>query len=428
MKYRQKLKFISLGCAKALVDSEKLMGALKRTDYDLTDEPEEADTIIINTCGFIDMARQESIDTILQASELKQNGKLDKLVVMGCLSERYPKELSKEIPEVDYFFGSNDHVKIVQYLTGKEFSKDDPIFLRSILTPDHYAYLKIAEGCDNGCSFCSIPIMRGLQKSRTIDSIMWEAEKLSDKGIKELLVIAQDTTSYGWDLRPKQYLGDLIKELDQLDFEWIRIHYAHPAHLSKKIIQAIADAQNICNYIDMPIQHASDPILKSMRRGLDSSGIKKRIHLLRDVVPNIKIRTTLIVGYPGETEKDFENLCSFIEDVQFDRLGAFTYSEEEGTIAENLEDNVPQEVKNERKMKLMDLQAEISNEKNQEMVGKILKVIVDDAGEKHSVGRTEYDSPEVDNIVNIDKALSIGKFYNIRIESANEFELIGTPI
>ncbi len=428
MKYRQKLKFISLGCAKALVDSEKLMGALKRTDYDLTDEPEEADTIIINTCGFIDMARQESIDTILQASELKQNGKLDKLVVMGCLSERYPKELSKEIPEVDYFFGSNDHVKIVQYLTGKEFSKDDPIFLRSILTPDHYAYLKIAEGCDNGCSFCSIPIMRGLQKSRTIDSIMWEAEKLSDKGIKELLVIAQDTTSYGWDLRPKQYLGDLIKELDQLDFEWIRIHYAHPAHLSKKIIQAIADAKNICNYIDMPIQHASDPILKSMRRGLDSSGIKKRIHLLRDVVPNIKIRTTLIVGYPGETEKDFENLCSFIEDVQFDRLGAFTYSEEEGTIAENLEDNVPQEVKNERKMKLMDLQAEISNEKNQEMVGKILKVIVDDAGEKHSVGRTEYDSPEVDNIVNIDKALSIGKFYNIRIESANEFELIGTPI
>ena len=428
MKDRQKLKFISLGCAKALVDSEKLMGALKRTDYDLTDEPEEADTIIINTCGFIDMARQESIDTILQASELKQNGKLDKLVVMGCLSERYPKELSKEIPEVDYFFGSSDHVKIVQYLTGKEFSKDDPIFLRSILTPDHYAYLKIAEGCDNGCSFCSIPIMRGLQKSRTIDSIMWEAEKLSDKGIKELLVIAQDTTSYGWDLRPKQYLGDLIKELDQLDFEWIRIHYAHPAHLSKKIIQAIADAKNICNYIDMPIQHASDPILKSMRRGLDSSGIKKRIHLLRDAVPNIKIRTTLIVGYPGETEKDFENLCSFIEDVQFDRLGAFTYSEEEGTIAENLEDNVPQEVKNERKMKLMDLQAEISNEKNQQMVGKVLKVIVDDAGEKHSVGRTEYDSPEVDNIVNIDKALSIGKFYDIKIESANEFELIGTPI
>ena len=210
--------------------------------------------------------------------------------------------------------------------------------------------------------------------------------------------------------------------------EWIRIHYAHPAHLSKKIIRAIADAKNICNYIDMPIQHASDPILKSMRRGLDSNGIKKRIQLLRDAVPEIKIRTTLIVGYPGETEKDFENLCSFVEEMQFDRLGAFTYSEEEGTIAENLKDDVPQTIKNERKMKLMDLQADISNEKNQEMIGKTLKVIVDDAGEKHSVGRTEYDSPEVDNIVNIDRSLNIGQFYDIKIESANEFELIGTPI
>jgi ribosomal protein S12 methylthiotransferase len=425
---KQKLKFISLGCAKALVDSEKLMGALRSNNYDITDEPEEASTIVINTCGFIDAARQESVETILQASELKQSGSLDKLVVMGCLSERYPKELSKEIPEVDYFFGSNDHVKIVKYLTGKEFSKDDPIFLRSILTPDHYAYLKIAEGCDNGCSFCSIPIMRGLQKSRTIDSIMWEAEKLSDKGVKELLVIAQDTTSYGWDLKPKQYLGDLIKELDALSFEWLRIHYAHPAHLSKKIIHAIADAKNICNYIDMPIQHASDPILKSMRRGLNSNGIKKRIQLLRDAIPDIKIRTTLIVGYPGETEEDFNNLYSFVEEIQFDRLGIFTYSEEEGTLAEALRDDVSQELKNERKMRLMDLQAEISNEKNQKMIGKTLKVIVDDVGEKHSVGRTEYDSPEVDNIVNINDVLNIGQFYNVKIDSANEFELIGTPV
>ena len=425
---KQKLKFISLGCAKALVDSEKLMGALRSNDYDITDDPEEASTIVINTCGFIDAARQESVETILQASELKQSGSLEKLVVMGCLSERYPKELSKEIPEVDYFFGSNDHVKIVKYLTGKEFSKDDPIFLRSILTPDHYAYLKIAEGCDNGCSFCSIPIMRGLQKSRTIDSIMWEAEKLSEKGVKELLVIAQDTTSYGWDLKPKQYLGDLIKELDALSFEWLRIHYAHPAHLSKKIIHAIADAKNICNYIDMPIQHASDPILKSMRRGLNSNGIKKRIQLLRDAIPDIKIRTTLIVGYPGETEQDFNNLHSFVEEMQFDRLGIFTYSEEEGTLAVALKDDVSQELKNERKMRLMDLQAEISNEKNQKMIGKTLKVIVDDVGEKHSVGRTEYYSPEVDNIVNINDVLNIGQFYNVKIDSANEFELIGTPV
>lgn len=425
---KQKLNFISLGCAKALVDSEKLIGALKNTNYDITDNPEDADTMVINTCGFIDMARQESIETILQATELKKKGTLNKLVVMGCLSERYPKELSKDIPEVDYFFGSNDHVKIMQLLTGKEFSQDDPIFLRSILTPQHYAYIKIAEGCDNGCSFCSIPIMRGLQKSRSIDSIIWEAEKLSDQGVKELLIIAQDTTSYGWDLKPKQYLNNLVEELDRLDFEWIRIHYAHPAHLSRKIIQSIADANNVCSYLDMPIQHASDPILKSMRRGLNAEGIKKRIQLLRDAVQDIKIRTTLIVGYPGETEEDFEKLCSFIEQVRFDRLGVFTYSEEEGTLAEALKDDIPQAVKNDRKAKIMDLQANISNENNQLMIGKELRVLVDDAGEKHSVGRTEYDSPEIDNIVNIDAKLEVGQFYNVKIQSANEFELIGTQI
>tara|TARA_B100000287_G_scaffold113203_1_gene105407 strand:+ start:1896 stop:3179 length:1284 start_codon:yes stop_codon:yes gene_type:complete len=425
---KQKLNFISLGCAKALVDSEKLIGALKNTNYDITDNPEDADTMVINTCGFIDMARQESIDTILQATELKKKGTLNKLVVMGCLSERYPKELSKDIPEVDYFFGSNDHVKIMQLLTGKEFSQDDPIFLRSILTPQHYAYIKIAEGCDNGCSFCSIPIMRGLQKSRSIDSIIWEAEKLSDQGVKELLIIAQDTTSYGWDLKPKQYLNNLVEELDRLDFEWIRIHYAHPAHLSKKIIQSIANANNFCSYLDMPIQHASDPILKSMRRGLNAEGIKKRIQLLRDAVQDIKIRTTLIVGYPGETEEDFEKLCSFIEEVRFDRLGVFTYSEEEGTLAEALKDDIPQAVKNDRKAKIMDLQANISNENNQLMIGKEFRVLVDDAGEKHSVGRTEFDSPEIDNIVNIGAKLEVGQFYNVKIQSANEFELIGTPI
>ena len=425
---KQKLNFISLGCAKALVDSEKLIGALKNTNYDITDNPEDADTMVINTCGFIDMARQESIDTILQATELKKKGTLNKLVVMGCLSERYPKELSKDIPEVDYFFGSNDHVKIMQLLTGKEFSQDDPIFLRSILTPQHYAYIKIAEGCDNGCSFCSIPIMRGLQKSRSIDSIMWEAEKLSDQGVKELLIIAQDTTSYGWDLKPKQYLNNLVEELDRLDFEWIRIHYAHPAHLSRKIIQSIADANNVCSYLDMPIQHASDPILKSMRRGLNAEGIKKRIQLLRDTVRDIKIRTTLIVGYPGETEEDFEKLCSFIEEVRFDRLGVFTYSEEEGTLAEALKDDIPQAVKNDRKAQIMDLQANISNENNQLMIGKEVRVLVDDTGEKHSVGRTEFDSPEIDNIVNIGAKLEVGQFYNVKIQSANEFELIGTPI
>ena len=427
MSSNQKVNFVSLGCAKALVDSEKLLGALKNTNFSVVDDPEKADSMVINTCGFIDIARQESIDTILHAAKLKKEGKIGKLIVMGCLSERYPQELSSEIPEVDYFFGSNDHTKIMQFLTGKEYAQDDPIFLRSILTPEHYAYIKIAEGCDNGCSFCSIPIMRGLQKSRSIDSILWEAEKLLEQGIKELLVIAQDTTSYGWDLKPKQYLGDLISELDNLNFEWIRIHYAHPAHLSKKIIQSMADSKNVCSYLDMPIQHASDPILKSMRRGLNSNGIKKRIQLLREAIPDIRIRTTLIAGYPGETNEDFKKMLSFVEDVQFDRLGVFTYSEEDGTLAKNLNDDIPINVKNDRKAQIMDLQADISNEKNQSMIGKTLKVLIDDVGEKHSVGRTEYDSPEIDNIVNINQALKIGQFYNIKIESANEFELIGSP-
>ena len=427
MSSNQKVNFVSLGCAKALVDSEKLLGAMKNTNFSVVDDPEKADSMVINTCGFIDIARQESIDTILHAAKLKKEGKIGKLIVMGCLSERYPQELSSEIPEVDYFFGSNDHTKIMQFLTGKEYAQDDPIFLRSILTPEHFAYIKIAEGCDNGCSFCSIPIMRGLQKSRSIDSILWEAEKLLEQGIKELLVIAQDTTSYGWDLKPKQYLGDLISELDNLNFEWIRIHYAHPAHLSKKIIQSMADSKNVCSYLDMPIQHASDPILKSMRRGLNSNGIKKRIQLLREAIPDIRIRTTLITGYPGETNEDFNKMFSFVEDVQFDRLGVFTYSEEDGTLAKNLKDDIPINVKNDRKAQIMDLQADISNEKNQSMIGKTLKVLVDDVGEKHSVGRTEYDSPEIDNIVNINQALKIGQFYNIKIESANEFELIGSP-
>ena len=427
MSSNQKVNFVSLGCAKALVDSEKLLGAMKNTNFSVVDDPEKADSMVINTCGFIDIARQESIDTILHAAKLKKEGKIGKLIVMGCLSERYPQELSSEIPEVDYFFGSNDHTKIMQFLTGKEYAQDDPIFLRSILTPEHFAYIKIAEGCDNGCSFCSIPIMRGLQKSRSIDSILWEAEKLLEQGIKELLVIAQDTTSYGWDLKPKQYLGDLISELDNLNFEWIRIHYAHPAHLSKKIIQSMADSKNVCSYLDMPIQHASDPILKSMRRGLNSNGIKKRIQLLREAIPDIRIRTTLIAGYPGETNEDFNKMFSFVEEVQFDRLGVFTYSEEDGTLAKNLKDDIPINVKNDRKAQIMDLQADISNEKNQSMIGKTLKVLVDDVGEKHSVGRTEYDSPEIDNIVNINQALKIGQFYNIKIESANEFELIGSP-
>ena len=425
---KQKLNMISLGCAKALVDSEIIIGGLERENFEITQNPEDAETIVVNTCGFLDIAREESIETILQAAKLKETGKLKQLVVMGCLSERYPDSLSKEIPEVDRFFGSKDHKQIASFLTGKDFTKDDPLFYRSLLTPNHYAYLKIAEGCDNGCSFCSIPIMRGLQKSRNIDSIMWEAEKLLENGVKEVLVIAQDSTSYGWDLKPKKYLSDLINSIDRLGFDWVRLHYAHPAHLSKRIIEAMANAKNVCQYLDMPIQHASNKILKSMRRGLGQSGIRDRILQLREAIPNIRIRTTLIVGYPDESDDDFNTLYNFIEEMEFDRLGVFTYSEEEGTLAEVLEDNVPQELKNERKDQILDLQASISSEKNHLMVGNTYKVLVDKTGDSVSVGRTEFDSPEIDNIVHIKKSVPNGEFINVKVESSNEFELIGSPV
>ena len=425
---KQKLNLISLGCAKALVDSELLLGNLQNENFTITKEPEEADTIVINTCGFLNIAREESIETILQASELKRTGNLKQLVVMGCLSERYPEELSEEIPEVDRFFGSNDHKQIISFLTGKDYAKEDPLFYRSLMTPSHYAYIKIAEGCDNGCSFCSIPIMRGLQKSRTIDSIIWEAEKLVENGVKELLVIAQDSTSYGWDLKPKVYLNDLIQSLNNLNVDWIRLHYAHPAHLSQRIIEELANSDKVCSYLDMPIQHSSDKILKSMRRGLGQTGIRDRINSLRKSVSDIRIRTTLIVGYPGEEDEDFKQLYDFVEEIKFDRLGVFTYSEEEGTLAEDMDDNVPKKIKDERKSIIMDLQANISANKNEKMVGKTYKVLVDKCGETLSVGRTEYDSPEIDNIVQIKSPVKKGEFVNVKIESSNEFELIGSPV
>ena len=429
MRKNKTLNLISLGCAKNLVDSEILLGGLNKTDVTLTQNPEEADTIVVNTCGFLDIAREESVDTILQAAELKKAGNLKELVVMGCLSERYPDELKKEIPEVDRIFGSNDHRQIVSFLTGKEFAKDDPLFFRSLMTPNHYAYLKIAEGCDNGCSFCSIPLMRGLQKSRTIPAIMDEAERLVSNGTRELLVIAQDTTSYGWDLETKVYLSDLLRELNTINnLEWIRVHYAHPAHLSQRIIDAMAECDKVCNYLDMPIQHAADTILKSMKRGLGQDGIRNRIHRLRSAIPEIAIRTTLIVGYPGETEDDFNSLRGFVEEMKFDRLGIFTYSEEEGTGAAHLDDNIPRQVKDDRKNILLEIQHEISLDRNESFVGKTLKVLVDQEGENVSVGRTEYDSPEIDNIVHIQGKVDKGNFVRVKIESANEYELIGSII
>ncbi|MGY8764136.1 MAG: 30S ribosomal protein S12 methylthiotransferase RimO [Fidelibacterota bacterium] len=429
MSENKTLNLISLGCAKNLVDSEILLGGLNKTNVTLTDNPEEADTIVVNTCGFLDIAREESVDTILQAAELKKTGNLKELVVMGCLSERYPEELKKEIPEIDSIFGSNDHRQIVSFLTGKEYAKDDPLFFRSLMTPNHYAYLKIAEGCDNGCSFCSIPIMRGMQKSRTIPAIMDEAERLVSNGTRELLVIAQDSTSYGWDLETKVYLSDLLRELNTInDLEWIRVHYAHPAHLSQRIIDAMAESDKVCDYLDMPIQHAADSILKSMNRGLGQDGIRNRIQRLRDAIPEIAIRTTLIVGYPGETENDFNSLQDFVEEMKFDRLGVFTYSEEEGTGAAHLDDNIPRQVKDDRKNLLIEIQNEISLDRNESFVGKTLKVLVDQEGENVSVARTEYDSPEIDNIVHIQGKVEKGNFVRVKIESANEYELIGSIV
>ena len=423
------VNIISLGCAKNLVDSEILLGGLNKSEINITDNPEDADTIIVNTCGFLDIAREESVDTILQAAQLKETGKPSELVVMGCLSERFPDELKNEVPEIDRIFGSNDHRQIVSFLTGKDYAKDDPLFFRSLMTPNHYAYIKIAEGCDNGCSFCSIPIMRGLQKSRTISSIMEEAIRLSDNGTKELLVIAQDSTSYGWDLDKKVYLSDLLKELNTIEkIDWIRVHYAHPAHLSQRIIDSIANSDKVCNYLDMPVQHASDKILKSMKRGLNQKGIRGRIERLRDANPGIALRTTLIVGYPGETEEDYKELYQFVEEMKFDRLGVFTYSEEQGTTAAELDDNIPVEVKNERKNQIIELQHDISLERNESFIGKTLRVLVDQSENNIGVGRTEYDSPEIDNIVNIEGRVEKGKFVNIQIESANEYELIGKPV
>lgn len=421
------IHIISLGCAKNLVDSEVLTGGLQNANLTLTADPENADTIIINTCGFLEEAREESIEVILEAARGKQEGSIRQLIVTGCLSERYPVQLAKEIPEVDYFFGTHDTRQILSLLTGKDHSRHDPLVLRSLLTPAHYAYIKIAEGCDNGCSFCSIPQMRGLQVSRSPDSVLEEVDRLQNQGVREFLLIAQDTTSYGWDLNPKRYLHELLDELDKVlnPASWLRLHYAHPAHLSHAIIEAMARNRSLVPYLDMPVQHAADSILASMRRGLNREGVERRIQLLRDMIPQIRLRTTLIVGYPNETEADFQELVRFVEAMRFDRLGVFIYSEEEGTGAFDLDDNVPLPLKNERKARLMDLQNEIALEKNQEFIGRTLPVIVDQTDGVVSIGRTPYDSPEVDNIVHITEPVPPGSIVQVRMDQAEAYELTG---
>ena len=423
--------FVSLGCAKNLVDSEILMGGLKSQDYKIVKDLKLSDTIIINTCGFLDVAREESVDTILECTDLKKKGIVKQLIVMGCFSSRYKDELVKEIPEVDAFFGTSDHSEILSFITGKDFKKDDPDYFRSLLTPKHYAYLKIAEGCDNVCSFCSIPTMRGLQKSNTLEYNVLEANELASRGVKELLLIAQDSTTYGRDLNPRSSLNELLNVLDKVeDIDWIRLHYAHPAHLSRKMIKQFSNSSKLIPYIDMPTQHGSDKILKNMKRGLNSAGIKNRIDLLRQANHDIALRTSIIVGFPNETDEDFKKLVDFVEDVQFDRLGVFKYSEEEGTSAAlDFKDNIPKKIKEERYSELMKIQQKINLSKNKLRLGNIEKVIVDVSNQDGwSLARSYRDAPEIDNYVKVNQKLDVGKFYNVKITDAYEYDVLGELI
>ena len=431
MSEKKKISLISLGCSKNLVDSEFLVGGLKQESYTFVDEPKDSDIVIVNTCGFLDKAREEGVDTILEAGELKAAGDIESLVVMGCFSERFGTELRQELPEVDEFFGTTNHKEIISYITGKDFSKNDPDFQRSLLTPNHYAYLKIAEGCDNGCTFCSIPLMRGLQKSQPVEWNLMEARRLAKQGVKELLVIAQDSTSYGWDLDPKSSLHEMMYALDDIDgFEWIRLHYAHPAHLHRDMIQAYSEFKHVIPYIDMPVQHGSDRMLKRMRRGLKSDGIKKRIQALRDVNSEIAIRTSIIVGFPGETDDDFQQLMDMVEEVQFDRLGVFTYSEEEGTVAAaDMKDDIPRHIKEERLDAIMTTQQGINLKKNQAIVGQTDKVIVDKSTDDGwTIARSYRDAPEIDNYVRINGKYKEGEFLNVKYLEAFEYDLIAEVI
>ena len=423
-----KISMVTLGCAKNLVDTEMLVGGLKNNHYDIVEDAENSDVVIVNTCGFLDKAREESIDTILDLGRLRKNGKIKKLIAMGCFTERYGDAVKEEIPEVDAVFGSEDHASVLTYLTGKEFQKNDPDFQRSTLTPNHYAYLKISEGCDNGCSFCSIPLMRGLQQSQPIAWNVMEAQRLADNGVKEILVIGQDTTTYGWDLEEKKGIHNLFDELDKIEkLEWLRFHYAHPAHLNKKMIERYRTLERLIPYIDMPVQHGSEKMLTDMRRGLGPDGIKKRIDMLREIRPEIAIRTSIIVGFPGERDQEFQELLDFIEEIQFDRLGVFTYSEEEGTHgADVFSDNVPKDVKEERKDEVMMLQQKINHQKNKDLVGSTQKVLIDHCNaEGISLGRTYRDSPEIDNYVKIKKKIEPGSFCDVKITGALEYDLIG---
>jgi len=423
------INVVTLGCSKNVYDSEVLMGQLKAGGKEVVHE-KEGNIVVINTCGFINNAKEESINTILDYVQQKEAGLVDKVFVMGCLSERYKPDLEKEIPDVDQYFGTSELPALLKVL-GADY-KHELIGERLTTTPKNYAYLKISEGCDRPCSFCAIPLMRGAHISTPIDDLVTEAEKLAAKGVKELILIAQDITYYGLDLYKKRALADLLRALVKVEgIEWIRIHYAFPTGFPIDVLEVMKTEPKICNYLDIPLQHISDKILTSMKRGTTQEKTTKLLKKFREAVPEMAIRTTLIVGYPGETEEDFQKLKDFVKAMRFDRLGCFTYSHEENTTAYELTDDVPEEVKLQRANEIMELQSQISWELNQEKVGKTFRCLIDRKEGNYFVGRTEYDSPDVDNEVLIDAKkhyVKIGDFTDVKIIEAADYDLYGEPV
>tara|TARA_B100001540_G_C15808017_1_gene643030 strand:+ start:2198 stop:3508 length:1311 start_codon:yes stop_codon:yes gene_type:complete len=425
---KNKINVITLGCSKNMYDSEVLMGQLKANKLDVKHETTElANIVVVNTCGFIDNAKEESVNTILEQIQRKENGEIEKLFVTGCLSERYKPDLEKEMSNVDEFFGTRDLPRLLKAL-GADY-KQELVGERLTTTPSHYSYLKISEGCDRKCSFCAIPLMRGGHKSTSIENLVMESVKLAAKGVKELILIAQDLTYYGLDLYKERKLAELMTKLSEVEgIEWIRIHYTFPTAFPEDVLDVIKNNPKVCTYIDIPLQHISDNLLKSMRRGTTTEKTKNLLKKFRMDVPGISIRTSLIVGYPGETEKEFQELLDFVQESKFDRLGVFTYSHEENTHAHKLEDDVSEEVKHQRAEEVMDLQSSISYEMNQQRIGETYKVLFDRKEGDYFIGRTEFDSPDVDNevIVNAnDFYVRIGDFADVKITKADHYDLYG---
>jgi ribosomal protein S12 methylthiotransferase len=425
---KEKINLITLGCSKNTVDSEVLMSQLGHNDFMLTESSDGADTAIINTCGFIEAAKQESIDTILQAVRLKKEGRLKKVIVMGCLSERYANELRKEIPEVDAFIGANKMNEVVAELGGEY--KYELLGERMLTTPKHYAYLKISEGCDRPCSFCSIPLMRGVHASKPLGRIALEARRLAALGVREIVIIAQDSTYYGLDLYGNRALSQVLQQVAEVEgIEWIRVMYAFPTGFPVDVLEQIDRNEKVCRYLDMPVQHAADPVLASMRRGITAARLLDLIGEIRERVPGIALRSTLITGYPNEGEKEFGKLLEFVEKVKFERLGVFTYSQEEGTHAYPLGDPVPQQVKEERRNAIMEAQRGISLAANAARVGTTMRMIVDHREGSTAIGRSEFDAPEVDNEITVQPAPSMtaGNFYDVKIVDSAEYDLFAIP-